>query len=109
MIKALPDLKVVVIRMDRVPYMDQSGLYAMENAIMGLQDLNVQVVFTDVHGQPLVIMEKVNLIPNLVERKYCFDNFEQCAAWLEVYVEGGDHEPLLNHKNVKEEDYRILM
>jgi SulP family sulfate permease len=29
MIKALPEIEVVIIRMDRVPYVDQSGLYAM--------------------------------------------------------------------------------
>ena len=29
MVKALPNIKVVIIRMDKVPYVDQSGLYAI--------------------------------------------------------------------------------
>jgi len=86
MIKALPDISVVVIRMDKVPYVDQSGLYAMESAVMDLQAKNIQVVFTDVHGQPLNMFERFNLIPDLVEREYCFDNFHDCAIWLEGYL-----------------------
>ncbi|MGI9515658.1 MAG: SulP family inorganic anion transporter [Pirellulaceae bacterium] len=82
----LPEMEVFVIRMDRVPYMDQSGIYSMEDAIMGMQDRGIKVVFTDVHGQPLDLLGKLNLIPGLVEREYCFDNFSECSAWLEGYL-----------------------
>ena len=90
MVNALPDMGVVVIRMDKVPYVDQSGLYAMEDAIMDLQKQNIKVVFTDVHGQPLDIFERFNLIPGLVEREYCFEDFPTCAKWLKGYLNGHD-------------------
>lgn len=86
MFKALPGIKVVVMRMDKVPYVDQSGLYAMEDAILDLQSQGVQVVFTDVHGQPLDMFERFNLIPGLIEREYCFENFQECLAWMEGYL-----------------------
>ena len=44
--------------MDKVPYVDQSGLYAMEDAILDLTSEGVTVVFTDIHGQPLDMFEK---------------------------------------------------
>ncbi len=91
MIKALPELEVVIIRMDKVPYMDQSGLYAMEDAIMDLQEQNIKVVFTDVHGQPRDIMEVFNLIPGLVDEEFCFDTFQDCLKWLEGYL--NEHHP----------------
>lgn len=86
MVNALPEMEVVIIRMDKVPYVDQSGLYAMEDAIMDLQARGIKVVFTDVHGQPLDMFRAFNLIPGLVEGKYCFDDFNECSKWLEGYL-----------------------
>ena len=86
MINALPNLQVVIMRMDKVPYVDQSGLYAMEDAIMNMQEQDIKVVFTDVHGQPRDLFERFNLIPGLVEEKYCFDDFKACSVWLEAYL-----------------------
>ena len=85
-IAALPEMEVFIIRMDRVPYIDQSGLFSLEDAIMNLQSRGIQVVFTDVHGQPRDLLEKLNLIPDLVGQEFCFDNFDQCSSWLKVYL-----------------------
>ncbi|TNE54971.1 MAG: SulP family inorganic anion transporter [Bacteroidetes bacterium] len=86
MINALPDIKVVIIRMDKVPYVDQSGLYAMEDAVQNMQEQGIKVVFTDIHGQPLDMFERFNLIPGLVERDFCFESFKACSTWLEGYL-----------------------
>jgi len=82
MLKALPAIEVVIIRMDKVPYIDQSGLLALEDAVYDLQSEGIRVLFTDVHGQPLDMLERSNLIPGLVAREDCFDSFETCAHWL---------------------------
>ena len=86
MINALPDIKVVVMRMDKVPYVDQSGLYAMEDAIQDLSVANIKVVFVNLHGQPLDMFERFNLVPGLVEREFCFEDFESCSKWLQGYL-----------------------
>lgn len=86
MLTALPDIKVVIIRMDRVPYMDQSGLYAMEEVVQDMHDRGVAVVFVDLHGQPLTMVEKINLVPGLVPHALNFPNFEACTKWLEDYL-----------------------
>jgi sulfate permease, SulP family len=93
MVKALPRVKVVVIRMDKVPYVDQSGLYAMEEAILELQSRDIKVVFTDVHGQPLDMFKGINLIPGLVPEEFCFPDFQSCMAWLYNFLgdEGKAH------------------
>ncbi|MFT4667839.1 MAG: SulP family sulfate permease [Polaribacter sp.] len=87
MIKALPDIEVVIIRMDRVPYVDQSGLYAMEDAINDLQALNIKVVFVDLHGQPYDIFERFNLFPGLIDKEFLFKSFDTCLDWLEIYLQ----------------------
>ncbi|MEZ5043519.1 MAG: SulP family inorganic anion transporter [Saprospiraceae bacterium] len=86
LIKALPDIEVVVIRMDKVPYVDQSGLYAMEEAILDLRKLQIAVVFTNLHGQPRDMFKAINLIPGLIPEEYSFDDFQACTEWLESYL-----------------------
>jgi SulP family sulfate permease len=77
--------------MDRVPYMDQSGFYSIEDSIRNLQSRNIKVVFTDAHGQPLDILERLNVIPGLVDREFCFQSFNDCSKWLEAYLKEKSH------------------
>ncbi len=88
MVKNLPNISVVVIRMGKVPYVDQSGLYAMEDAIMDLLQKDVAVVFTGLYKdtQPYDMFRAINLVPGLVDERYCFDTFQECAVWLEDYL-----------------------
>lgn len=87
MMTALPEIKIVVIRMDKVPYVDQSGLYAMEDAINDLHSQDILVVFTGLNGQPKVILERFYIVPGLIDEKYCFESFEDSAQWLGKYID----------------------
>jgi len=87
LIKAIPSIRVVAMRMDKVPYVDQSGLYAMEDAIQELQRENVIVVFVDLHGQPKDMVERIDLVPGLVPEELCFNNFNDFATWVKDYLD----------------------
>ncbi|WP_235295935.1 SulP family inorganic anion transporter [Portibacter marinus] len=87
MMKALPDIETVVMRMDKVPYVDQSGLYAMDDAVEDLQRQGITVVFTGLHGQPKLMFERFKLVPGLVPEKLSFETFEQCTTWLEKHID----------------------
>ena len=79
-----PETEVVIIRLDRVPYIDQSGLYAMEEAIMELEaHKNLTVILTGVKGQVRDMFEKIGIIPNLVRYDECFDSREEVEAYLQ--------------------------
>lgn len=85
-----PDLEVVILRFDKVPYMDQSGLYALEDAVMDLAGNGIRVIFTDIHGQPRDLAERIRLIPDLVSEEDCFSSFDDAARWLEAYLSSKD-------------------
>ena len=87
MMQALPGIKVVVMRMGRVPYIDQSGLYAMDEVIQSLREEGVVVVIAGLQEQPKLMLEKINVIPGLINENYIFDNFEACLYWLKPYLE----------------------
>lgn len=90
MVKALPDVQVVIIRMSRVPYIDQSGLYAMEEAIQDLQAQDITVLFTGLHGQPEDMFRRINLIPGLVPEVYNFEKYKEASQWLRQHLRDND-------------------
>jgi SulP family sulfate permease len=90
MVKALPDIKVVIIRMSKVPYIDQTGLYAMEEAIQDLQAQGITVIFTGLHGQPEDMFRRINLIPGLVPEVYNFARYKDAAYWLQKHLRDND-------------------
>jgi sulfate permease, SulP family len=87
MMKALPMVQVVIFRMEKVPYIDQSGLYAMEEAILELHNRGIRVAFSHLDEQPLDMLRRIRIIPNLVPESMCFGHFNECARWLENYLE----------------------
>ncbi len=81
------DAKVVIIRMRLVSFMDQSGLYAMEEAIKDIQSRGAQVLMTIIQPQPLYMLRKMNVIPDLVPEDHTFETFEACTEFLKLKIE----------------------
>lgn len=80
------DAKVVIIRMRLVSFMDQSGLYAMEEAIKDIQSRGAQVLMTIIQPQPLYMLRKMDVIPALVPEDHTFPNFESCTEYLKNQI-----------------------
>lgn len=74
--------KCVIIRLGRMAYMDQSGLYAMEDVLQELKRKNMTVLFTGVMDQPKYMMERIDIIPDLIPREHIFNNFDECVKWV---------------------------
>lgn len=81
------DAKIVIIRMRRVNFMDQSGVYAMETAIKDLQAQGVQVLMTIIQPQPLYMLEHHRIIPLLIPKENTFESFEECTEYLKQNAE----------------------
>lgn len=79
-------IKVLVIRMDRVPYVDQSGIYALENAILDLALRDIKVVITGLQEQPKDLLTSIDIIPDLVPEEQLFDNIDDSFEWVRDHV-----------------------
>lgn len=77
--------EVVIIRMRLVSYMDQSGVYAMESAINDLQSRGITVLMTIIQPQPMYLLKKMNIIPDLLAQEHTFKTFEDCTVFLNDY------------------------
>ena len=71
------DAKVLVVRMERVPYIDQSGLYTLEDTILQLIRDEKRVVLTGLQQQPEDMLRRINLIPDVVSEDDVFATFEE--------------------------------
>lgn len=83
MMQELPDVEVVIFRMRNVPYIDQSGMYAIEDAILELEKRGITVVITAIQTQPRAMLENINLIPSLVGEHQLFESFREAIRELE--------------------------
>ncbi len=87
----LPDIKLVVLRMNDVPHIDQSGLYALEEVISTLEKRDIQVVITGLKKQPYRMLHRINIVPGLLSERNLFPSFEDFINWLGQEIKGFDH------------------
>lgn len=83
MIAALPEVTVIILRMPLVPYIDQSGIYAIEDAVITLKERGMIVLISGIQEQPKDMLSNIGLIPNLVPEAHLFEDFSQCISALE--------------------------
>jgi SulP family sulfate permease len=82
------DLKVLILDMERVPYIDQSGLYAIEDAVLDLEREGAIVVLSGVDSQPLDMMRRIDIVPDLISEEHIFDTYELALDWVKTRMNG---------------------
>lgn len=75
--KAIPDIKYVIIKMDSVPYIDQSGVYALEDTCDYLKRKNIKVYFTGMNQQIKLLLSTTEVIPKIIPEKKIYSSFEK--------------------------------
>lgn len=81
-ISKVAEIKFVIIRMEKVPFIDQTGLYALEESILTLERKKIEVLFTGLQEQPADMLQRIRIIPALVGEEHRFKNFDDCIKWL---------------------------
>ena len=83
----IPDTaSTVIMRLGRMQYMDQSGLYAMEDMLLDLKKKNIDVLFVNLLKQPRYMMERIDIIPDFIPKEHIFKNFNTCVQWIKENI-----------------------
>jgi SulP family sulfate permease len=83
----IPDqATTVILRLGRMPYMDQSGLYAMEDMLQDLKVKGVDVLFVNLLKQPRYMMERIDIIPDFISEDHIFKSFTECLSWIKQNI-----------------------
>ncbi len=80
--KRHPDLEVVVIRMRYVPLIDQSGAYALEQFVEGMQEAGIVVCLTGLRREPEQVLRTLGIIPAIIPEERVFANFREAIQAL---------------------------
>ncbi|MGB0917964.1 MAG: STAS domain-containing protein, partial [Flavobacteriales bacterium] len=73
---------IIIFRMDDVPYMDQSGLSALDDVLVDLSARGKKVLLVGLAEQPSYMLRKSKVIPILIPEESLFTNFKECLASL---------------------------
>lgn len=76
----------VVLRMDKVPYMDQSGVYTLEEIILSLEQKGIKTHIVGIQKQPLYLAKNIDIIPDLIPENCVFKDFDSCIRYLSKVV-----------------------
>lgn len=75
--KQIPDnAKTVVMRLSKMQYVDQSGLFVMEDMLLDLKLKGVNVILVGLLPQPRYMMERIDLIPGVIPEEQIYQNFK---------------------------------
>ncbi len=85
--KQIPDTATtIIIRMDKMSYIDQSGLYAMEDILVDLKQADKDILLVGLLKQPQYMMERIDIIPDLIPKKHIFTDFSEGLQWVKENV-----------------------
>ena len=62
-------------------YLDQSGVYAMDEMILSFEKQNKKIYFSGIESQPKLMFEKMGFY-NKFNKNNIFENYEDCIKSL---------------------------
>ena len=85
--KQIPETaETIVYRLNRVPYMDQTGLYAMEDILVDLVKKGKHVILVGLNEQPKYLMKRIDIIPDLIPESQLVAQHEDCVEALKKHL-----------------------
>ncbi|BAV95159.1 sulfate permease [Ichthyobacterium seriolicida] len=76
------EAEILIIRLRKASYIDQSGVYAMEELIKKIEGSGVKVLMSGLDEQPMEMLNKLNIIPDTIPQNRVFKTFEDCKKKL---------------------------
>jgi SulP family sulfate permease len=84
----LNDMMIVIIRMENIPFMDQSGLLTLESVVKDWHNRGIQVYITGANKDIKELLINVNIVPTLISNENCFDTFRASIGAIKNRVKG---------------------
>ncbi|MDG2386902.1 MAG: SulP family inorganic anion transporter [Flavobacteriaceae bacterium] len=73
---------ILIIRMNKVPYIDQSGLFALEDVLLDLNEKEIEILIVGIQSQPKYLMKTIGILGELIPEERIFDRFADCKAFI---------------------------
>ena len=73
---------ILIIDMEKVPYIDQSGLFALEDVLLDLDKKNIKTLITGIQSQPIHLMRTIGILGKLIPEERVFDSLADSEAFI---------------------------
>ncbi len=73
---------IIIIDMKNVPYIDQSGLFALEDVILDLNKENITVLLAGIQSQPKLLMKKIGILEKLIPNDRVFESTNDSKSFI---------------------------
>jgi SulP family sulfate permease len=91
-LKVRPGIKVVVLRMRRVPVMDATGLTALQSLVEALERRHVLVLMSGLQPDPKAMLERTGVLAQISrDGDHVFETSEEAIAHARSHVARDDH------------------
>jgi sulfate permease, SulP family len=74
--QAMAQSRLLVLRMDRISYMDQTGVFALKDALTRLIEAGVRVLVVGVSVAHVDLLERLQVIPAVIPESDVFSDFD---------------------------------
>ncbi|MBK9629935.1 MAG: SulP family inorganic anion transporter [Saprospiraceae bacterium] len=78
----VPEVRFIILNMKKVPFVDQSGLYAMEEVILDTETKEADILLVGLQKQPKARFMSINVIPDLINEEHIFEDMESCIFFI---------------------------
>lgn len=81
-IEQIKEVEVVIMRLDHVPFMDETGLLVLEESILHLENKGIEVYLTGLQDSVEKRLRIVGIIPEYIHEEELFRNLDACMVYL---------------------------
>jgi SulP family sulfate permease len=110
--ETIENVLAVIIKMEQVPFLDQSGIVTLESVIQDWHSRGIQVYLTGANKFIIDSMEKVKIIPDLISVENCFDSFDNAVLTIQHKIDGSqdddNYEEALLDKHILENRFKFV-
>ena len=72
----------IIIDMEKVPYIDQSGLFALEDVILDLGKKDIKIIMAGIQSQPMQLMKTIGILGELIPKERIFKSLSDSKSFL---------------------------
>ena len=73
---------LIIIDMEKVPYIDQSGLFALEDVVLDIDKKDIKIIMTGIQSQPMQLMKTIGILGELIPVERVFKSLADSKSFL---------------------------